>query len=590
MALSVMTILQIASMRAESQTVDEGVHLTAGYSYWRTGDYRLNPEHPPLAKLVASVPLLFFPIHLPLEQQSWSSRDEWAFARDFLYTNDLPADTILFAGRCAMLLFSLGLGVLIALWARKIWGDAGGMLTIVLYAFDPSFLSHGHYITTDVPLTLFFGLTILAFGWYLERPSMQRFILFASAFAFAQLTKYSALILWPIILLLWMLHGLWRRADHTQRQPHSMIRFFGALLLITFCWTWLFYGLQVQRPMEDWQLAQQYQEPTPWQVYSAANLPTLARWILDATDPSTVSGQRVLTFFRTFPIPAYSYLRGITNILWHNYWGHGSYLLGQYRDTGWWYYFPVAFFAKTPAALFVIFLLAFLAALRSRVEKIFRRTQTYPDLFSDTTARTPLHLSWQTVLLTVPPLFYLLFSMSSSLNIGVRHIFPIYPFLFVGAAGLVRIRFWGWRHKLWRTVSLGLLIVYAASSLRAFPLYTAYFSELVGGAANGSRYLVDSNLDWGQDLKRLQQYLDARGIPFVGIAYFGQAPLAYYLRDYRSLPANDDPVGIANFDGWAAISVTALFSEDGAYRWLRVRSPDAHVGHSIFLYDLRKER
>ena len=191
-------------------------------------------------------------------------------------------------------------------------------------------------------------------------------------------------------------------------------------------------------------------------------------------------------------------------------------------------------------------------------------------------------------LLLVPPLIYFLISCTSKINLGVRHLLPIYPFLFLLIGNLVTVRLK--RHQwAWRTILVAFLSVYFVSAAITYPHYLSYFSEIVGGPKNGARYLTDSNLDWGQELKRLGEFTRQQDIPFLYITYFGQAPMEQYLDDFRYLPTIAEPEKIAALDGWAAISATALFSEDRAYDWLRQRTPTTKIGYAIFVYDLRKE-
>lgn len=581
----VMAVLQISSVRQESQTVDEGVHLAAGYSYWKTGDFRLNPEHPPLVKLLASVPLLFLPLQLPTDHPSWERRDQWAFAREFLYRNTVPADTLLFLGRLPVIILSLALAVVVGLWARSLWGFAGGLLALILLAFDPTFLAHSRYVTTDLGVTLWFFVSTILFARYLDEPSHRRFWPVAITFAFAQLSKFSATILWFIFPLLWLARAV--RDDHRRDLGfRNALIFFLGLFLITHLIVFAVYGFEFRPPLSDPQFASVYHNRSLWSQVNPDEQPPVAEAVLRLTDPATPLGSTLRGVFATVPLPAYTYFRGLSSVLWHNYWGHSSYLLGETRSTGWWYYFPIAWFVKTPPTKLLLLLLAILylgRLLRHRTEHYQRKQAVIKSSPFLTAFRSA---DFQYITLILPPLVYFLVSLTSNINLGVRHLLPIYPFLAVLTASLVTVRFRALQW-LWQTSFISIIALFLASSALIYPYYLSYFSELVGGARAGARYLVDSNLDWGQELKRLGAYLKKRHIPFVYTVYFGQAPLETYLDDARYLPTSKEPEAIAALDGWAAISATALFSME-EYAWLRERHPTEKIGYAIFLYDLRK--
>jgi 4-amino-4-deoxy-L-arabinose transferase-like glycosyltransferase len=232
---------------------------------------------------------------------------------------------------------------------------------------------------------------------------------------------------------------------------------------------------------------------------------------------------------------------------------------------GWWYYFPVVFAVKTPLAVLSLLALAAVVGLRPKnLRKI------------------PFH--W--VVLLLPPLVYFALCMRSHINLGLRHLLPVYPFLYVAiAAVLMRAA------RPVRVLSLVLMLGLAVESLAIYPHYLAFFNAAAGGPDNGPRYLVDSNLDWGQDLKNLKIYLDSHHIDKLCISYFGRSSMEYYKFEYMDLPKTGQTQARAEADCVGAISATALqdvYIGSGSYSWLRERKPMAKIGYSIYLYDLRK--
>jgi hypothetical protein len=252
--------------------------------------------------------------------------------------------------------------------------------------------------------------------------------------------------------------------------------------------------------------------------------------------------------------------------LWqHQASGQRAFFLGQLSDEGWWYYFPVLFVIKTPLPLLILLVVAIVAAWRTR---------TRP-------------LVWPPVTIIFPTLYFAV-SIASKINIGYRHILPVVPFAAIVAASALRPPRRGrslvighWSLVIGHCLIVSLFIV----SLLIAPYYLAYFNALVGGPDQGYRYAVDSNLDWGQDLKRLKVYLDERGIDHIKLSYFGMARPEQYNIEYTPLLSQDfmnpEP-------GVYAISASNLWllEDPDIFDWFRRRQPTAKIGYSIFIYDI----
>ena len=290
-------------------------------------------------------------------------------------------------------------------------------------------------------------------------------------------------------------------------------------------------------------------------------------------DRSTTLGVALGWVGKRLSLPAHPFLLGLTDVATHDLGGHEAYLLGTVSQKGWWYYFPVVFALKTPAA--TLALLGFAVVLF-----LFALARAGPRRWS--LRRIPFE--W--VVLTLTPSVYFAFSMASQINLGVRHLLPIYPFLFValGAAAM--------KTKWSRRALPVLLLALAIESAAIYPHYLSFFNLFAGGAANGPKYLVDSNADWGQDLKNLKLYVERNRIDKLCICYFGRASMGYYgIHSYEAVPSTEEMRMGAKPDCVAAVSATPLV---GAYvgrerfRWLRERQPMAKIGYSIYLYDLRR--
>src|SRR5258708_1905720 len=210
-----MAAAQVASMRQESQIYDEATHLAAGYSYLTTGDYRLNPEHPPLSKMLAAVPLLFLKPHLPVEDASWKNGDALYLGAIFLYLNRVDAETMLFSARGVTILFAVGLGLLIAVWTRRHFGASAALLAVFLYALDPNITAHGHYVTNDLLIAACVFLASIAWGRYLAGRRVRDLLWAGFAVGLAASTKFTGLVLFPVFVVLYAIK--WRLEPRPRR-------------------------------------------------------------------------------------------------------------------------------------------------------------------------------------------------------------------------------------------------------------------------------------------------------------------------------------------------------------------------------------
>lgn len=548
-----MATVQVFSARQETQTWDEGIHLVAGYSYWKTGDMTYDSEHPPLGKYLDTLPLLLFHLDLPLEHHH--SGDERQFGWDFLYRNRLPPDTILFAARVVTIALTALLGLLLAVWTRREFGGGTALLALLLYAFEPNIIAHGRYVTTDLIAALSIFLACIVWGKYLLSGRWTWLALSGVTFGLALVSKFSGVILVPAFLALYLIRW-WQ-----QPERHSIRHFALALLVVAV----LGYAVVIVSYAPEARLF------FPVAKHSGYRL------LRDVVPKTNLVGDLLAWVGRVIRLPANSFFVGLGAVADHNQFGHNAYLLGMHSMKGWWYYFPVAWAVKSPLAILLAFVLVLALALARLIaipagSLVARLRQA--------------RFAW--FVLLVPMLLYVGWSMASHINIGIRHLLPAFPFLLVLlAAGLTNLR---WRFQ---KAAIALLsVAMAAESLAIYPNYLAFFNVLVGGPANGPHYLLDSNIDWGQDVKKLKAYMVANRIPSVCICYFGSAGLADYGVREKYLPMANETRQREKLDCVAAISVTPLYGmyvPPGGYDWLREKKPAARIGYSIYIYDLRKQ-
>lgn len=506
--------------RMKSATYDEQYHIANGLAFLRTRDSRLIPEHPPLINSISALPLLADGnLVLPLGDPCWSDVNSLKFSDLLLWRLNPDGPSIVARARVPIIILTLFLGAIVYAWGREMYGPAAGLFALALLAFDPNILAHGCLATNDLGLTCFATLALYTFWRLLRRPGLDRALIAGLALGLAQVSKFSALFLLPALAVTFLAD----RFSPTTNAPATRrsVVYLAVVILTAALTIWAAYGFQV----------------------------------------GTLRGYRV---------PARAYLSGLQEFTHLLEGGKRSFLLGSYSDTGWWYYFPVAFAVKTPLPTILLIAFALFYAWRRG--------------------------AWRRALpLLIPAVIYFGVCLASPFNIGYRHLLPALPLLFIFAGQTATFDLGRRRKQAW-AIGAGLVWL-IGGSLATFPHYLAYFNELVGGPAGGYRVLVDSNLDWGQDLIGLREYMARENIASVKLSYIGTADPAAYGITYEPLPGfpyhqwQDDSVPEILSDppgGVYAISASNLqglrFKNRDLYAKFRERKPDAVIGYSIFIY------
>ena len=546
--LAVVGVLEVRSAKGETQTWDEGIHIVAGYSYLKFGDYSWNPEHPPLAKMVSALPLLAMGLTAHPYGADGKRPDQVQYGIDFLYKNRRDADTILLATRSANILLTLLFAFAVAWWTRRRYGPAAGLAAAALCAFDPNLIAHGRYVTTDFPVTAFFFFACVLWVEYLEKATLRRLLAAAVVIGLALITKFSAVLLIPSLLILYA--ACWIRRP--KEFPIRRAAIAGGTVFVT---------VVLMVAVIYWP-----ETVRCWRT----QVPQLSTLVVRGNP----AGEILFYVARKLHLPAHAYLTGLNAVVDHNAGGHASYLLGMRSDTGWWYYFPVVFAVKSTMAALAATMLLLAAALWQGWGKL-----------------QLAKISPMTLGLALPPLLYFVFSMTSGINIGMRHILPVYPFLYVGAAAWLTTRT---NRRRAAYVLAALVALQIGECARITPDYLAFFNELAGGPGRGPEYLVDSNIDWGQDVKKLGLWLDAHGGKRrARLYYFGNTQVRYYGIDEIGFPGPLDQKGWDDINEYCVANVTPL---EGVYVHLvdlaplRMREPVAKIGWSMYVYDLRKPK
>jgi len=554
--LLVLEFQLLYSVKRESLSFDEGDHIFAGYMSLKHHDFGLNPEHPPLVKMIAALPLLGMNLHEPQLQNRNFKTEAYLSGRDFIFQGD--HEKVIFRARMAASIFALLVALLAFLTAREMFGSGAGFIALTLIVFEPNFLAHGALVTTDTGAAAALLASIYAFYRYVKSPSWGRVVVLGLASGVFFIVKHSAVLLPPMLILLAITELLRpRRArDEDETRLHQAVRLAGALVIagiIVVGIMWMCYGFRyAARP-------------------AGTQLNPLLQDTLGNLRPAEA---KVITSVARWKVLPESWLYGLADVRSvANTWP--SYIFGKVYAHGMWFYFPVAFVIKaTLTTLFFLPLIVYAIA-------------------------TGKLRGWREILfLSLPPAFYFLISMTSSLNIGVRHILLVFIFLLVLAGGAAWSLMQSDRRWIWPIAVL--IIFHVASSLRAFPTsYIPYANELWGGPANIHKYLTDSTTDWGQQLKAVKRYVDERGIKECWFAYTAEPLIPFHA---YGIPCNILPTMDSIWSGlktetppvikgpvfFSHISLT--FYESGSsllspYREFMKLKPTAVIEDGVFVYD-----
>ena len=533
-----------------SATWDEPIHLTAGYAALTRGDFRVDPSHPPLLRMWAALPILALRPSVDIDTAAidgaapatWLS-EAYGFAHRFMYVEN-DADRMLAGARMMIVLLGAALAVVLFFWARAWLGLVPAIVALLLFALEPNLLAHGSLVTTDLGVTAF-AFAAIAFLWRTcHRPTLLNASAAGCCGALALVSKFSAALLAPIVVVL-LLVAVARRALSFR----TAAAIGGVMAVMAVAGIWAVYGFRYL-PSESPGWAFDFTTPPPGAE------PSMLREVAGWVD-------------RHHLLPN-AYTQGFVYAQTSSQ-GMPSFLAGERSTDGWWYYFPLAVLIKTPMALLLLLGLGLVVSLKQARELGLLRL----------------------AFVFVPIAVFLGAAMASGINLGLRHVLPIYPFvLLIAAVSVKGILTSGVR---WAPIALTVAIAAGAIELaRVYPNPLAFFNQLVGGPANGYRYLADSNVDWGGDLKRLRQWMARNRVEHVNLAYFGQADPEYYDIDCTHLPGAPgfatDAIARPSLPGYVAISPTIMHGVYAPPQWQLFYEPFADLepaavlGHSLRVY------
>ncbi len=503
-ALAVIAMLRVAGTHEEyAATLDEPIHLAAGFE-WFDGHYSTDMTHPPLARIVCALPLRLAGYPAPSPSNMVDRGNQ------LLYHGDRYEQTLARARRGNLLFLAMAIAV-VAVWARRAFGNGIATIAVALFTNLPVVLGHAGLITTDLALTATLPLSLFALDLFLEKRTTRGAIFLGIAVGLGVLSKFSFFVFFPVCAL--VLIALRRRLP-----VRLLIAVPVALLVI-----WAGYRFDIRRPatvIANGANLIEWAAPTPFKPLAR----TIAQW----------------------PLPAAELFLGLAQVKLHDTLGHGGYLLGREYTNGWWPYFAVLLFYKSPLPwlFFVVW------GARDKRSLVF-------------------------VLVAAA---ILVVASTSKINIGLRHVLPLFaPLSIVAACAVADIR--ENARSAFSQASLMALCAWMLIGVAVkHPDYLPWFNELA--QPNPSRVSVDSNLDWGQDVLRLARVVRERNIEHLHSAFFTPARLATHGINATGLTP------YVPVKGWVAISEHQIrFTEDsGDYAWLSAYRPVQMIGESMRLY------
>ena len=527
----------------------------AGWLSCAPGDPRLSLEHPPLVNGISALPLLTVPeIRLPFDHPSWQRQPPdvywYRFAEQLLWAYNQDATRMIFLARLPILFLTIGLALAGYHFAAQLWGRPSAVWAFSLLLLDPNLLAHGRYTTTDLGGTtfLFLATFLLWRLWRMDSWAWNHWLWAGLALGLAFGSKLSTLVFVPVFALLAVL-PLFGTEEEAQRARRFLER-------------------------DAWQRLGQF--------LTAGMASIFVVWAIFGFEWGAFrfKDDGFLVGLNAWRGPMPTFWAGLEQVLEISGGGRPAFLLGHFSNEGFLAYFPVAFLVKTP--------LVTLLGLVGTAVIFLRRSSTRK----------------RALFLLLPAISYFLLSMQSALNIGYRHLLPILPFVYVLISGVASGE---WEldsritHHASRITPIVMLLGLLLADFTIHPHYLSYFNLAAGGPENGRDILIDSNIDWGQDLLRLKRWMDENNVASVKLGWFGTAVPDYYGIAYEPTPGAPLPEfyslwGSPPFDpaapepGVYAISVTSLWElplpddQKTVYPWFRVREPDDRVGHSILIY------
>lgn len=605
--LAAVFIVSLIVSSQESTTMDEQAHIPSGYTYVKYADMRLNPEHPPLIKYLSGIPLAFMDLKFPTDDPGWKTgiNEQWNLGNKFIHSNN--ADAITFWSRFPIILIALILGIFIFQWTRELAGTAAGLFALVLYAFNPNVLGHNHYVTTDLGIAAFIFFAFYFFVKFLKKPDFKNTVLAGLFLGLAELAKFSAVLLFPIFGLILVTYALARNKPEFEvistfrykwKHLWIYIRKFIIALIVCFGAIYAVYFITTFRMPEG-------------------KVSDVAKTVLSDEGKGGITKSIIVKMDQSDVLrPMSEYVLGVAMVFLRVSGGNTYYFFGEVDNHARMSYFPAVFALKETLPMLFLLIFSLIYAITKALKNTFEKPGSYlRKILVSIGLYLRTGVAQYSMLAFIALYSYL--SVTGNLNIGFRHLFPILPFAYVLVAKQSFEFLKGLNEhsiKMFKIVLAVLVFWIILEPIIFFPSFISYFNEAAGGPKNGYKYLTDSNLDWGQDLKRLRNWVDEYNkcsdlmknnslicmnfssvnphptfgkIEKIRVDYFGGSNPEYYLKE-KFIPwhASLDPE-----PGWYAISAEFLQESiykkkspgENDYSWTKNHNP-IRIGDSIFVF------
>jgi Dolichyl-phosphate-mannose-protein mannosyltransferase len=547
----------VSAAKSDSVSWDESQHLYSGWLSWKHADFGFNPEVPPLVKMWCAIPLLHRHMTQPAYIGGSFKKEGFVLGQRFLLANGI--DQTLIPARMMAVLLSAMLAATIFLAALEMYGQTAALLALALFCFDPNFLAHGAFVTTDIGASFTLLLSIYLFYRVLKKPSAIRVVLLGLAVGMTLTAKFTGIFVIPMIVVIWLL-DLWNRrhqknADHESLSGRQLTVVVAAISAIGMFFVWATYHFRFAARPDNLTLD-----------------PLTSQYMQELSSPLSRSALLWAANHHLLP-EAYLYGLADTKISAASL---PSYLFGNLTHGASRWYYPAAITIKCTLP-FLILLVVTIVALASKRWKISR----------------------EAIVLIVPPAVLFVIASTSDIGIGFRHLMPIFPMLYILIAGCAAYLV-NKNRKL--VYVLGALLLWQiGTSELSRPGLVAYANEAWGGPSKTHLYLTDSNTDWGQQLKYVKKYLDEHPGKPCYFAYFEQGPVDF--RDY-GVQCQVLPTGSGSWTGMPSLRFGAnpnvsglVLVSDGVlagadipgkvnpYARFRTLRPNAVIDRAVYVYD-----
>jgi len=568
--LSLFLFQSLITLRTTNQVFDEPAFITVGYYFVKFIDTSLFILHPPLSYILAGFPLLFLDIKMPYSYEECSDIGHYQCGQYFMFKSHNDPEKIGVYSRLPFIFISILLGLLLFFFSKELYGTRAGYFALTLYSFSPAILGFNTLVRTDLLVSFFiFGTIYLLWKLIMQGYTKTRLILVGISLGLALASKYTAIFLIPVIVLLFLIKAFQNKSNIKKSLKKFLIR----------CLIILVIGFIILNSIYFFSFDT-----------IADSIPKRNIIFLDSLiDKNFVNGSlsyRLSIFLiHDLIIPIPEYWMGIAV---QSYIGSAkmkqNYLNGEIYNGGKWNYFFEVLILKSPIPLIVFFIMSLTFFLK----------YTHKGFINE-------------MFILLPIIVFFGIFLPSNLNLGLRHILPIMPFIFLFSSRILNIRFEKRTYSILFGIFIGVLLLwYILSAIFIMPHYMAYFNEFIGGPENGHKYLLSTNLDAGQDLKNLNRYLKNNNINNIKLSYHGSFDPSYFNISYEPLPMEYYIPWVPGFSsnepsqnykencskkyGIIAISISNLHNfhliNQSCFNWLKEFEPIKKIGYTIYVYNI----